>query len=176
MERDLFSKTCWPMQVKTLRPFKAGCVGRDLGIEWSSIASVSPCCCSGKCRGSRGINPAIPLGGRDKVMGNNRAFLEAYREFKRSVDFSKGGVLPELDDVIWCMLMGIPTVPADEEDSPDAPLKALDQRVAILKAVFVEVNSAQSDRFLDRGLRRYDQACRVAKRMLREAEDEESKR
>jgi hypothetical protein len=99
-------------------------------------------------------------------------FLKAYREFRRTVDFSKGGILPELDDLIWCMLMGVPNVPADEDATEDAPFRALDQRVAILKAVFVEINGDRSDVFLDRGLRRYDRACQAAKRMLREADEE----
>jgi hypothetical protein len=72
------------------------------------------------------------------------------------------------------MLMGIPNVPADEETSQEATLRALDQRVAILKAVFVEINGNRSDEFLDRGLGMYDQACRVAKRMLLEADDTSS--
>ena len=67
-------------------------------------------------------------------------FIRAYHDFKDSIDFSKGGFLPDVDNLVWCMLMGVPRVPADEDDSEDARMVAIDQRVAILKAVFVEAN------------------------------------
>ena len=95
-------------------------------------------------------------------------FIRAYRAFRESVDFSTGGILPELDSLIWCMLAGVPEVPADEDTSPGAPVTAIDQRVAILKAVFVEVNGDQTDEFIDRGLIRYDRASEMAKKMLKE--------
>jgi hypothetical protein len=40
--------------------------------------------------------------------------------------------------------------------------------VNILKAVFVEANKDQSDEFVDEGLRRYDQAGKMAKALLKE--------
>jgi hypothetical protein len=59
-------------------------------------------------------------------------------------------------------------VPADEDESPKSELIAIDQRVAILKAVFVEVNGSETDKFLDEGLCRYDRAAEMAKKMLLE--------
>ena len=102
------------------------------------------------------------------MMKYSEDFIKAYRTFRESVDFSTGGILPELDNLIWCMLAGVPEVPADEDTSPDAPVIAIDQRVAILKAVFVEVNGDQPDEFIDRGLVRYDRACEMAKKFLKE--------
>ena len=64
--------------------------------------------------------------------------------------------------------MGIPRVPADEESSGEAPMVAIDQRVTILKAVFVEVNKNQTDDFINQGLDRYDEACKTAKTLLQE--------
>jgi hypothetical protein len=98
-------------------------------------------------------------------------FIKAYHDFKKSVDLTKTGLLPDLDNLIWYMLMGVPRVPADEDSSEDAPLSAIDQRVAILKATFVEANRDQPDTFIDQGLERYDQAGQIAKRMLNEARD-----
>lgn len=95
-------------------------------------------------------------------------FIRAYRAFRESVDFSTGGILPELDSLIWCMLAGVPEVPADADTSPDAPVIAIYQRVAILKAVFVEVNGDQPEEFIDRGLLRYDRASEMAKKLLKE--------
>ncbi|MBW1705865.1 MAG: hypothetical protein JRJ86_11975 [Deltaproteobacteria bacterium] len=100
-------------------------------------------------------------------------FIRAYRAFRESVDFGTGGILPELDSLIWCMLAGVPEVPADEDMSPDAPVTAIDQRVAILKAVFVEVNGDQGDEFIDRGLIRYDRASEMAKKLLKEEDSPE---
>ena len=102
---------------------------------------------------------------------NTNGFLKAYYDFRRSVDFSKRGILPDLDDLTWYMLMGVPRVPADEDSSEDAALSAIDQRVAILKATFVEANREQPDTFIDQGLKRYDEAGQMAKRMLEEARD-----
>ena len=96
-------------------------------------------------------------------------FIQAYREFRDSVDFTKRGILPEIDHLVWCIVMGIPDVPADEHPCPDADLRAIDQRVAILKAVFVEVNRDQPEEFLDQGLLRYDRAGRKARILLEEA-------
>ena len=98
------------------------------------------------------------------------AFIRAYHDFKKTVDLTKSGILPELDDLVWCMLMGVPKVPADEESAEDAQMTAIEQRVAILKAVFVEANRNQSEDFIDRGLLVYDQAGKLAKILLKEAD------
>ena len=98
------------------------------------------------------------------------AFIRAYHDFKKTVDLTKSGILPELDDLVWCMLMGVPKVPADEESEEDAQMTAIEQRVAILKAVFVEANRNQSEDFIDRGLLVYDQAGKLAKILLKEAD------
>ncbi|MCJ7596153.1 MAG: hypothetical protein MUO52_15415 [Desulfobacterales bacterium] len=102
-------------------------------------------------------------------MKENDNFIKAYHDFKETVDLTKGGILPDLDNLVWYMLMGVPHVPADEDASEDAAMKALDQRIIILKAVFVEANKAQADDFLDQGLTRYDQAGQLAKILLKEA-------
>lgn len=94
------------------------------------------------------------------------AFVKAYHDFRNSVDLTKRGVLPDLDKVVWYMLMGVPRVPADEDPSEDAPFTAIEQRVTILKAVFVEVNRHETETFLDEGLQRYDEASKLAKSML----------
>lgn len=99
-------------------------------------------------------------------MADTQDFIKAYYDFKKTVDFAKGGLLPELDNLVWSMLMGIPHVPADDDPSEDAPMEAIDQRVPILKAVFVEANRDQEDDFLDQGLIRYDQAGKMAKILL----------
>lgn len=98
-------------------------------------------------------------------------FLEAYRKFRESVDFSKTGRLPDPEHLVWYLLMPCPSVPADEEPGPEAALLAVDQRLAILKAVFVEVNRREPDAFLDRGLAIYDEAAALAKALLSAAED-----
>lgn len=104
-------------------------------------------------------------------MKGKEGFIKAYHEFRNSVDFTKSGVLPELDSLVWCMLMGIPRVPADEDTSPNAPITAIDQRVVILKAVFVEVNRERTEEFLDQGLAKYDEAGKKAKELLKETSD-----
>jgi len=102
-------------------------------------------------------------------MINSDAFIKAYHDFKDSVDFSQSGTLPDVKNLYWGMLMGIPSVPADDNNnSLDAQLIAVDQRVIILKAVFVEVNKNQADDFLDKGLIRYDKAGKITKEMLKE--------
>jgi hypothetical protein len=105
-------------------------------------------------------------------MKENASFIRAYHDFRESVDFDMTGILPDMDNLVWCMLMGIPQVPADSSNSPEAGAKAIDQRVAILKAVFVEVNGQQTDDFLDQGMVRYDQASKMAKKLLKESESE----
>jgi hypothetical protein len=101
-------------------------------------------------------------------MMDTQGFIRAYHAFRESVDFESCGLLPEMDNLIWCMLMGVPRVPADEDASADAAATAIDQRVAILKAVFVEVNKNQTDAFLDQGLITYDRAGEMAKKLLEE--------
>ena len=100
------------------------------------------------------------------IMNGTEGFLRAYHDFRDSVDFTRGGILPDLDNLVWCMLMGIPRVPADEDVSSGALMRAIDQRVAILKVVFVEVNRSQPDDFLDQGLAKYDKAGKIAKKLL----------
>ena len=39
-------------------------------------------------------------------------YLAARDVFKKSIDFTKQGILPDLDNLVWYMLMGIPEVPA----------------------------------------------------------------
>ena len=101
-------------------------------------------------------------------MTEQDGLIDAYNQFKDSVDLEASGNLPDLSRLIWYLLMGVPRVPADAETSADAPLRAIDQRAAILKAVFVEVNRGQADTFLDEGLTRYDTAAKTAKRLLEE--------
>ena len=103
-------------------------------------------------------------------MKHTDTFIRAYHDFKKTVDLTKSGILPELDDLVWCMLMGVPKVPADEDASQEAQMTAIEQRVAILKAVFVEANRNQSEDFIDRGLLLYDQAGKMAKILLKEAD------
>jgi hypothetical protein len=95
-------------------------------------------------------------------------FIKAYHEFRNSVDLNKSGVLPDLENLVWYILMGVPPVPADQESAEDAPAQAIEQRVSILKAVFVEANKDQDEEFIDEGLRRYDQAGKMAKALLKE--------
>jgi len=101
-------------------------------------------------------------------MKDTKNFIESYNVFRNSVDFEKSGILPELDNLIWCMLMGVPEVPADNDTSSEASFKAIEQRVAILKAIFVEVNKDRTDDFLDQGLVRYDEAGKIARVLLKE--------
>jgi len=99
---------------------------------------------------------------------NGDDFIKAYREFKDQVDLNTGGTLPELDDLVCYMLMGVPRVPADRDSGEEAPMVAVEQRINILKAVFVEINRERAEDFIDEGLRRYDQAARMVKLFLEE--------
>ena len=101
-------------------------------------------------------------------MDDKDSFIKAYHEFRNSVDLTKSGVLPDLENLVWYILMGVPPVPADQEPAEEAPANAIDQRVSILEAVFVEANKDQSDELIDEGLRRYDQAGKRAKALLKE--------
>jgi len=95
-------------------------------------------------------------------------YLQAYYDFRESVDFTQCGFLPDLDNLIWYLLIGVPPVPADGDDSEEGKLAALDQRLNILKAVFVELNRNMPNPFLDQGLGIYDQAGRSARNMIKE--------
>jgi hypothetical protein len=96
-------------------------------------------------------------------------FINAYQVFRNSIDSKTEGRLPAVDDLVWCMLAGVPVVPADGDESEDSAIKAVAQRVAILKAVFVETNFEKSDEFLDKGLMVYDEAADAAKRLLKDS-------
>ncbi len=100
-------------------------------------------------------------------------YLQAYYDFKETVDFTQGGFLPDLDNLVWYLLVGVPPVPADEDPSETAHMAAVDQRVNILKAIFVELNRSMPDPFLDEGLGIYDQAVKAVRAMLEENRDEE---
>ncbi len=102
-------------------------------------------------------------------MGNYEDFIEAYQRFRRQVDLRETDQLPDLDRLIYTLIIGIPDVPADHEKGEDSILDAIDQRVAILKAVFVEANKAKEDEFLDQGLLIYDKACQMAKEIISES-------
>jgi hypothetical protein len=99
-------------------------------------------------------------------------FIRAYHEFKEQVDVTRGGVLPEVDDLVHYMLLGIPRVPADEDPGEEARIEAIDQRVSIFKALFVEINRDQPEGFVDEGLRRYDLAAAEARSLLEESHEE----
>ena len=95
--------------------------------------------------------------------------MKAYHEFRERVDFTHGGFLPDLDNLIWYLLIGVPPVPADDDRSEEGQLTALDQRLNILKAVFVELNREMPDAFLDEGLTIYDQAGASTRDLLTSA-------
>ncbi len=99
-------------------------------------------------------------------------FINAYYEFRESVDFSRDGILPDTDNMISYMLMGVPRVPADDMQDPQSSIEAVDQRVLILKAVFTELNHDADEEFLDRGLKIYDRAAETAKMLLTDTDEE----
>jgi hypothetical protein len=99
-------------------------------------------------------------------------FINAYYEFRESVDFSRSRILPDEDNMISYLLMGVPRVPADDDKDPEASIDAIDQRVMILKAVFAELNYDADEEFLDHGLRIYDKAAETAKILLTDTEEE----
>jgi hypothetical protein len=99
-------------------------------------------------------------------------FINAYYEFRESVDFSRSGILPDEENMISYLLMGVPRVPADDDKDPEASIDAVDQRILILKAVFTELNYDADEEFLDRGLNIYDKAAETAKILLTDSEDE----
>ncbi|MBN1627631.1 MAG: hypothetical protein JW944_13995 [Deltaproteobacteria bacterium] len=98
-------------------------------------------------------------------------FINAYYEFRESVDFSRNGILPDKENMISYLLMGVPRVPADESKEPGSSIEAIYQRVLILKAVFTELNHDADEEFLDRGLEIYDMAAETAKVLLSDAEE-----
>ncbi len=106
--------------------------------------------------------------GKHLIMNDTKGFVKAYHDFRETVDLTRSGFLPSRDDLVWYMLMGVPSVPADEDPSDDSAIVAIEQRVNILKAVFVESNKDQPDDFLNQGLTIYDQAGERAKTLLSE--------
>jgi hypothetical protein len=112
----------------------------------------------------------LPRKGRD----HPDRFLKAYHDFREQIDITRGGVLPEVDDLVCYMLIGFPRVPADDETGEAARMDAIDQRVSIFKALFVEINKDSPEGFVDEGLRRYDQAALAAKSLLEEGNERDS--
>ncbi len=104
-------------------------------------------------------------------MKENKDYVQAYYDFKETVDFTQGGFLPDLDNLVWYLLAGVPPVPADEDPSETGQMAAVDQRANILKAVFVELNRNMPDQFLDEGLGIYDRAVHSVRDMLKENGD-----
>lgn len=102
-------------------------------------------------------------------MSSYQEFIEAYQRFRRQVDLKETDQLPDLERLTYTLIVGIPDVPADHEMDEDSILDAIDQRVAILKAIFVEANRTKTDEFLDRGLLIYDRACEMAKQIITES-------
>ena len=102
-----------------------------------------------------------------KTADQGTGYLQAYHDFRESVDFTQGGFLPDLDNLVWYLLIGFPPVPGDADRSEQGQMTALDQRLNILKAVFVELNRNMPDDFLDKGLKIYDQAGENARDMIR---------
>ncbi|MDD5204383.1 MAG: hypothetical protein PHS17_03130 [Desulfobacterales bacterium] len=99
-------------------------------------------------------------------------FLKAYHDFREQIDITRGGVLPEVDDLVCYMLIGFPRVPADDESGENSRMDAINQRVSIFKALFVEINKDSPEGFVDEGLRRYDQAALAAKTLLEEGNED----
>jgi hypothetical protein len=104
-------------------------------------------------------------------MTTSDPFINAYYEFRESVDFSLNGILPDKNNMISFLLMGVPRVPADDNPETETSMEAIDQRVLILKAVFVELNNEADEGFLDEGFKIYDNACEKAKIILKETDE-----
>jgi hypothetical protein len=96
--------------------------------------------------------------------------FRAYNDFREQVDMTGSGILPDPDELALFLLMGIPEVPADHDPSDEAAEEAIDQRILILKKVFVEINLDQEEDFIDQGLAIYDQGGKKAKALLKEGE------
>ena len=97
--------------------------------------------------------------------------FKAYDDFRDQIDMTGSGILPDPDQLALFLLMGVPEVPADHDPSDDAAEEAIDQRILILKKVFVEINLDQDEDFIDQGLAIYDQGAKKAKALLKEGED-----
>jgi hypothetical protein len=106
------------------------------------------------------------------MMKKSDPFLDAYYEFRETVDFSRNRILPDRDNMVSYLLMGVPRVPAEVKNDSESLLEAIDQRVIILKAVFAELNNDAEEDFLDEGLKIYDTAAERAKTLLKETDDE----
>jgi len=104
-------------------------------------------------------------------MKKSDPFIDAYREFRESVDFTRSGILPDRDHMISYLLMGVPRVPADDNPATESSMDAIDHRVLILKAVFTELNQNADEKFLDEGFTIYEQAGEKAKIIIRETEE-----
>jgi hypothetical protein len=104
-------------------------------------------------------------------MKKHDPFIDAYYEFRESVDFTRSGILPDKDNMISYLLMGVPRVPADDDPAIESSVDAIDQRVLILKAVFTELNHDADEDFLDEGLNIYDVAAQTAKILLKDEEE-----
>jgi hypothetical protein len=104
-------------------------------------------------------------------MKKSDPFIDAYREFRESVDFTRSGILPDRDNMISYLLMGVPRVPEDDNTATESSMDAIDQRVLILKAVFTELNHDADEEFLDEGFIIYEQAGEKAKIIIRETEE-----
>lgn len=96
--------------------------------------------------------------------------FRAYNDFREQVDMTESGILPDPEQLALFLLMGVPEVPADHDPSDEAAEEAIDQRILILKKVFVEINLDQDDEFIDQGLAIYDQGGKKAKTLLEEGE------
>jgi len=113
------------------------------------------------------------MGGQAETISSMKetdSFIKAYHEFRDAIDLSKAGILPDLSNLVWYLMMGVPRVPADDDPSETAPMEAIDQRVTILKAVFAEANRKGPREFIDKGLSIYDQAAQRARQLLQEEE------
>jgi hypothetical protein len=96
--------------------------------------------------------------------------FRAYNDFREQVDMTGSGILPDPDQLSFFLLMGVPEVPADHDPSDEAAKEAIDQRILILKKVFLEINMDQDEDFIDQGLAIYDQGAKNAKSLLKEGE------
>jgi hypothetical protein len=102
--------------------------------------------------------------------------FKAYDDFREQVDMTSSGILPDPGELAFFLLMGVPEVPADRDSSDEAAEEAIDQRILILKKVFVEINLDQDEAFIDQGLAIYDQGEKKAKALLEEGKGRQIKR
>ena len=108
---------------------------------------------------------------KGRTMTEQDPLFKAYDDFREQVDMTASGVLPDPDELAFFLLMGVPEVPADHDPSDEAAEEAIDQRILILKKVFVEINLDQDEAFIDQGLAIYDQGGKKAKVLLKEGKD-----